>query len=111
MAGKCAEFGDQAREIGEILRQRDDLAVAEFAERARDRVVLLQAGHAETRRIWRQLIDVSLAGFNATYQRMNVLLTDAETHDRLGVPGLRILDVVTVGGAPRRPGADGICVR
>lgn len=33
-----------------------------------------------------------------------VLLTDAETHDRLGVPGLRILDVVTVGGAPRRPG-------
>ena len=48
----------------------------EFAARARDRVVALQAGDAETRRIWQQIIDISLAGFNATYQRMNVLLTD-----------------------------------
>ncbi len=50
----------------------------EFAARARDRVVALQAGDAETLRIWRQIIDISLAGFNATYQRMNVLLTDAD---------------------------------
>ena len=50
----------------------------EFAARARDRVVALQAGDAETRRIWQQIIDISLAGFNATYQRMNVLLTDAD---------------------------------
>lgn len=50
----------------------------EFAARARDRVVLLQSGDAETRRIWRQLIEVSLAGFNATYRRMNVLLSDAD---------------------------------
>lgn len=50
----------------------------EFAAKARDRVVLLQAGDAETRRIWQQLIDVSLAGFNATYERMNVLLTNAD---------------------------------
>ncbi|MEA4945312.1 MAG: arginine--tRNA ligase [Propionicimonas sp.] len=50
----------------------------EFAARARDRVVALQAGDPETRRIWRQIIDISLAGFNATYQRMNVLLTDAD---------------------------------
>ncbi len=50
----------------------------EFAARARDRVVLLQSGDAETRRIWQQLIDVSLAGFNATYRRMNVLLSDAD---------------------------------
>lgn len=50
----------------------------EFADRARERVVKLQAGDEETRRIWRQLIDVSLAGFNATYQRMNILLTDAD---------------------------------
>jgi arginyl-tRNA synthetase len=34
------------------------------------------AGDKETRHIWRQLIDVSLAGFNAAYQRMGVLLTD-----------------------------------
>lgn len=53
-------------------------ASEEFADRARDRVVKLQAGDPETLRIWRQLIDVSLAGFNATYRRMNVLLTDAD---------------------------------
>ncbi len=50
----------------------------EFADRARERVVKLQAGDSETRSIWQQLIDVSLAGFNATYQRMNVLLTNAD---------------------------------
>ena len=50
----------------------------EFAGRSRDRVVALQAGDPETRRIWQQLIDISLTGFNATYQRMNVLLTDAD---------------------------------
>lgn len=50
----------------------------EFAARARDRVVALQAGDPETLRIWQQIIDISLAGFNATYQRMNVLLTDAD---------------------------------
>jgi arginyl-tRNA synthetase len=48
----------------------------EFAARARDRVVALQAGDPRTRRIWQQIVDISLAGFNATYQRMNVLLTD-----------------------------------
>ena len=50
----------------------------EFADRARDRVVALQAGDPETRRIWQQIIDISLAGFNSTYARMNVLLTDAD---------------------------------
>jgi arginyl-tRNA synthetase len=50
----------------------------EFADRARSRVVLLQSGDPQTIQIWQQLIDVSLAGFNATYQRMNVLLTDAD---------------------------------
>jgi arginyl-tRNA synthetase len=49
---------------------------AEFAERARERVVALQAGDPETRRIWQQLIDISLTGFNATYRRMDILLTD-----------------------------------
>lgn len=48
----------------------------DFAIRSRDRVVLLQSGDEETRRIWHQLIDVSLAGFNSTYARLNVLLTD-----------------------------------
>ncbi|MEA5153695.1 arginine--tRNA ligase [Raineyella sp.] len=48
----------------------------EFADRARRRVVALQSGDEQTRTIWQQLIDVSLAGFNATYRRMDILLTD-----------------------------------
>ena len=48
----------------------------EFAERARARVVALQSGDEETLADWRRLIEISLAGFNTTYGRMNVLLTD-----------------------------------
>ena len=48
----------------------------EFATAARSRVVALQSGDLETLTTWQQLIDISLAGFNATYARMNVLLTD-----------------------------------
>lgn len=55
------------------LRFRED---TEFAERARRRVVALQSGDAQTREIWGQLIDISLTGFNATYDRLNVKLTD-----------------------------------
>ena len=47
-----------------------------FAARARARVVKLQGGDEETLAIWRQLIAVSLAGFNAAYERLGVLLTD-----------------------------------
>ena len=56
-----------------VLRFRED---SDFAERARRRVVALQSGDEQTRAIWRQLIDISLAGFNATYARLNVKLTD-----------------------------------
>jgi arginyl-tRNA synthetase len=49
---------------------------ADFAERARRRVVALQSGDEQTRTIWQQLINVSLAGFNAAYERLGVLLTD-----------------------------------
>jgi arginyl-tRNA synthetase len=48
----------------------------EFAGRARRRVVALQSGDEQTREIWRQLINVSLAGFNESYARLGVLLTD-----------------------------------
>jgi arginyl-tRNA synthetase len=48
----------------------------DFAIRARRRVVALQAGDEETRHIWRELINVSLAGFNEAYARLGVLLTD-----------------------------------
>ena len=49
-----------------------------FATQARQRVVALQSGDAETRAIWRQLIDVSLVGFNEAYARLGVLLTDED---------------------------------
>jgi len=47
-----------------------------FAERARARVVALQAGDEPTRAVWHRLIDISLKGFNDTYRRLGVLLTD-----------------------------------
>ncbi len=50
----------------------------EFADRSRDRVVLLQGGDEPTLAIWRQLLAVSLTGFNADYARLNVRLTDAD---------------------------------
>ena len=49
-----------------------------FAERSRERVVKLQSGDPDTLIAWRLLIEVSLAGFNNTYRRMNVRLTDAD---------------------------------
>jgi arginyl-tRNA synthetase len=65
-------------EAADLYRQanarfKDD---AEFAERARLRVVALQSGDPTTRAIWQQLIDVSKAGFNEAYRRLGVLLTD-----------------------------------
>ncbi|MDR1355694.1 MAG: arginine--tRNA ligase [Propionibacteriaceae bacterium] len=50
-------------------------ADAEFAERARSRVVALQSKDSCTIAIWERLIEVSLTGFDASYARMNVLLT------------------------------------
>ena len=47
-----------------------------FADRARRRVVALQSGDEETLATWRSLIAVSLAGFNATYARLGIKLTD-----------------------------------
>lgn len=47
-----------------------------FADRARAKVVALQAGDEATLTLWHSLIDISAAGFNATYARLGVLLTD-----------------------------------
>jgi arginyl-tRNA synthetase len=48
----------------------------EFAERARQRVVLLQDLDPETLRHWRLLFEASKDYFNAVYSRLGVLLTD-----------------------------------
>lgn len=50
----------------------------EFATRARARVEVFQSGDEESLAIWRQLIAISLTGFNQAYRRLNVLLTDAD---------------------------------
>jgi arginyl-tRNA synthetase len=49
---------------------------ATFAGRSRARVVALQAGDAETLRLWNVLVDVSKQYFNAVYGRLGVTLTD-----------------------------------
>jgi len=48
---------------------------AHFADRARQRVVLLQGGDAETLRLWRLLVAESTLYFDAVYQRLGVRLT------------------------------------
>jgi arginyl-tRNA synthetase len=47
-----------------------------FAERSRRRVVLLQSGDEETLRLWRILVNQSLAYFDTVYAKLGVLLTD-----------------------------------
>ncbi len=47
-----------------------------FADRARQRVVLLQGGDEATLRLWRLLFDASKAYFNTVYDRLGILLTD-----------------------------------
>jgi arginyl-tRNA synthetase len=49
-----------------------------FADRARKRVVALQAGDPPTLALWRYLIEESNRHFNAAYARLNVGLTDAD---------------------------------
>ncbi len=53
-------------------------ADATFAERARQRVVALQAGDAESLRLWRTLVDASLRYMAGMYQRLGLRLVDAD---------------------------------
>ncbi len=46
-----------------------------FKDRARQRVVALQAGDPETLRLWRLLVDQSTEYFQTVYDRLDVLLT------------------------------------
>jgi arginyl-tRNA synthetase len=51
-----------------------DAAEPAFAERARKRVVALQAGDPETRAAWKRLVDASAEEFEAVYRRLAVQL-------------------------------------
>ena len=66
--GDLTAFYQQAR----VKFDRDHT----FADRARQRVVALQAGDAETLRLWRILVQESVRYFDAVYQRLGVTLTD-----------------------------------
>lgn len=49
-----------------------------FADRARSRVVAMQAGDAETLRVWQGLVDLSKVYFNRIYSALDIKLTDAD---------------------------------
>lgn len=54
--------------------ERDNL----FKDRARNRVVLLQGGDAETLRMWKLLVGESTRYFDRVYRALGVLLTSAD---------------------------------
>jgi arginyl-tRNA synthetase len=55
-------------------------ASGDFRERSRERVVRLQAGDAETRRLWRVLVDVSINYFDEVYRKLGVELTASDVY-------------------------------
>jgi arginyl-tRNA synthetase len=50
----------------------------QFADRARHRVVLLQAGDARTLELWRQLVEISTQYFSSVYERLGVGLRNED---------------------------------
>ena len=50
-----------------------------FAERSRQRVVLLQGGDATTLSLWRSLVDASKKHFEKVFARLGVTMTPADT--------------------------------
>jgi len=50
-----------------------------FAERARQRVVLLQGGDAQTLALWRSLVDASTLHFEKVFARLGVTMTSKDT--------------------------------
>lgn len=49
-----------------------------FAERSRQRVVLLQGGDAQTLALWKQLTDASFRYFGAVYAKLGITLRDED---------------------------------
>ncbi len=61
----------------QAAQQRFDADPA-FADRSRERVVLLQAGDEQSLRLWRLLVDDSMEYLRAIYTRLDITLTDAD---------------------------------
>jgi arginyl-tRNA synthetase len=64
-------------EFYKAARQKFDADPA-FADRARQRVVLLQGGDEKTLEHWRVLVDASRRYFEGIYRKLGVLLVDAD---------------------------------
>ncbi|MDT0309633.1 arginine--tRNA ligase [Streptomyces sp. DSM 44917] len=84
-AGGEAETGGESgsaamSRLNRLYRASRELfdADPEFKERARRRVVDLQAGDGRTLALWQRIVDESKLYFNAVYDRLGVLLTDED---------------------------------
>ncbi|HZQ56616.1 MAG TPA: arginine--tRNA ligase [Acidimicrobiales bacterium] len=78
-----AEEGAHELSVGDLTRFYQEArakfdADPAFVERSRQRVVLLQAGDVATLQLWQLLVDESKRNFNLVYERLGVLLTDAD---------------------------------
>jgi arginyl-tRNA synthetase len=86
-------------------------AEPDFAGRARERVVALQAGDPETVAAWRDLVAESERAFGAVYDRLGVLLTpadaDGESRYNAELPGI-VDELLEAGIAVHSNGA--VCV-
>ena len=80
---------------------------ASFATQARQAVGRLQSGDAAARATWEQICTVSAAAFTEIYQRLNVLLTPADTrgesfyNDRLAAVVAQLRETLASGKSPR----------
>lgn len=98
--------GEAANELGvgdldSFYKQARAKFVSEagFAERSRQRVVLLQGGDEETLRLWRVLVDESMRYFNEVYSMLGVLLTDDDIMGESRYQALLPLVVERLGAA------------
>ena len=71
-----AELGDLENFYSQAKKRFDESP--EFADRARERVVQLQAGDEECLALWRRFNDISLGHCQAVYDRLGVSLTPAD---------------------------------
>ncbi len=81
------DVGDESAEAGlletnpnafyQAARAKFD-SRADFADRARQRVVLLHNGDPETLRLWQELVDLSKEYLHRMYGRLRVTLTDGD---------------------------------
>ena len=77
------EEGARELSVGDLDRFYRQARIAfdaspDFQERSRHRVVLLQSGDSETLRLWRVLVDQSIAYFEEVYRKLGVLLTPGD---------------------------------